>query len=149
MGHHGTPSPSHIWTIHPSACHALADAFPGFCAQCPSQPLSYEAQPWHVSLSRCLGREIPSRAFRIQFQPCLSADSIEATEDDEALGLCPTEHLNSLGPSGCPPHALHSKPGVPIMFLRNLSPQNNLVNGYRLISHHDTPARHMFWLQRH
>ena len=43
------------------------------------------------------------------------------------------EYLNSLTPSGCPPHTLHLKRGMPLMLLRNLNPREGLCNGTKLI----------------
>jgi ATP-dependent DNA helicase PIF1 len=43
------------------------------------------------------------------------------------------EFLNSLTPSGLPPHILKLKLGCPIILLRNLDPSNGLCNGTRLI----------------
>jgi hypothetical protein len=42
----------------------------------------------------------------------------------------PTEFLNSLLPSGLPPHELYLKPGI--MLLRNLDIKNGICNGVRL-----------------
>ncbi len=62
----------------------------------------------------------------------LSADSVE-DKDEVHLGLYPIEFLNTLTPSGTPPHRLILKKGVPIILLRNLSPTEGLCNGTRLI----------------
>ena len=62
----------------------------------------------------------------------LSADSVE----DEAQvdqSLYPIEFLNTLTPSGTPPHKLLLKKDAPIILLRNLSTSEGLCNGTRLI----------------
>ena len=62
----------------------------------------------------------------------LSADSVE----DEAQvdqSLYPIEFLNTLTPSGTPPHKLVLKKDAPIILLRNLSTSEGLCNGTRLI----------------
>jgi hypothetical protein len=46
----------------------------------------------------------------------------------------PVEFLNSLCPSGMPPHVLRIKPNCPIMLLRNLDPANGHCNGTRYIT---------------
>jgi ATP-dependent DNA helicase PIF1 len=51
--------------------------------------------------------------------------------DDPAYTLYPPEFLNSLEPSGLPPHCLTLKRGMLVMLLRNLS--STLSNGTRLI----------------
>ncbi|MGS7457195.1 hypothetical protein, partial [Mycobacterium tuberculosis] len=56
-------------------------------------------------------------------------DSVE----DDVHNLYQPEFLNSLCPSGLPPHKLNLKRGCPIMLLRNLDPQMGLCNGIRLI----------------
>ncbi|KAG2210181.1 hypothetical protein INT45_004502 [Circinella minor] len=60
----------------------------------------------------------------------LSADSM--VDPEESLSY-PTEILNSLSPSGLPPHTLKLKPGCPVMLLRNLNTSQGLCNGTRLI----------------
>ena len=62
----------------------------------------------------------------------LSADSVE-DKNEVHLGLYPVEFLNTLTPSGTPPHKLVLKEGVPIILLRNLNPIEGLCNGTRLI----------------
>ncbi|XP_064637877.1 uncharacterized protein LOC135494057 [Lineus longissimus] len=46
----------------------------------------------------------------------------------------PVEFLNSLCPSGMPPHILKIKKNCPIMLLRNLDPANGHCNGTRYIT---------------
>jgi ATP-dependent DNA helicase PIF1 len=45
----------------------------------------------------------------------------------------PTEFLNTLMPSGMPPHILKLKVGAPILLLRNLDPRNGHCNGSKYI----------------
>ena len=59
-----------------------------------------------------------------------SADQITNTEDQMRFNI---EYLNSLCPSGFPPHSLDLKPGIPLMLLRNLNPRQGLCNGTKLI----------------
>ena len=47
----------------------------------------------------------------------LSADSVE----EQQGGAVPVEYLNTLLPSGLPPHRLTLKMDAPIMLLRNIS----------------------------
>jgi len=57
-----------------------------------------------------------------------SADSV--TEEDQTLYS--SEYLNTLQPSGVPPHELRLKLGAPVMLLRNINPAAGLCNGTRL-----------------
>ncbi|XP_060868624.1 uncharacterized protein LOC132943611 [Metopolophium dirhodum] len=59
---------------------------------------------------------------------CLSIDTVTSTDD--AIHY-PQEFLNSLSPSGFPPHKLKLKIGAPITLLRNLQPPN-LCNDTKL-----------------
>ena len=60
-----------------------------------------------------------------------SADSIQSdTRHDYRFQA---EFLNTLMPSGLPPHCLKLKVGLPIVLLRNLNPRQGLCNGTRLI----------------
>ncbi|XP_073030705.1 uncharacterized protein [Primulina eburnea] len=60
-----------------------------------------------------------------------SWDSVE----DDNHNLFQEEFLNSLSPSGLPPHKIIFKVGSPIMLLRNVAPELGLCNGTRLICH--------------
>ena len=59
----------------------------------------------------------------------LSADTVG---DPTQANLYPTEFLNTLTPSGLPPHKLYLKKNAPVILLRNLNPREGLLNGTRL-----------------
>lgn len=63
----------------------------------------------------------------------LSSDSIDpsdtASANNEALS---TDFLNSIKVSGLPNHSLRLKIGCPVMLLRNINPNEGLMNGTRL-----------------
>ena len=61
---------------------------------------------------------------------CLSADSVGP--DDSECDY-PIEYLNSLCPTGLPPHKLLLKIGAPIMLLRNIKGHRGACNGAKLI----------------
>ncbi|XP_076059517.1 uncharacterized protein LOC143036154 [Oratosquilla oratoria] len=61
----------------------------------------------------------------------LSIDSVSSDNEMEANNY-PIEFINSLTPSGMPPHRLNLKVGSIIMLLRNLSITQGLCNGTRL-----------------
>lgn len=63
----------------------------------------------------------------------LSADDALCDGEDNVY---PTEFLNSITPSGMPPHRLILKKSAIIMLLRNLDIRKGLCNGTRLIVHH-------------
>ena len=52
---------------------------------------------------------------------------------DDPHNYYPSEFLNTLTPSGLPPHMLKLKIGCPIILLRNIDPANGLCNGMRLV----------------
>ncbi|CAJ0950757.1 unnamed protein product [Ranitomeya imitator] len=60
-----------------------------------------------------------------------SVDTI-AEEEGVILTYYPAEFLNSLNPTGMPPHEIKLKPGAVIMLLRNLNRKHSLCNGTRL-----------------
>jgi hypothetical protein len=61
-----------------------------------------------------------------------SIDSVVQDEDGTSDDF-PVEFLNTLTPSGVPPHELKLKVGAIIMLLRNLNKKRGLCNGTRLI----------------
>ncbi|UYV70293.1 hypothetical protein LAZ67_7002421 [Cordylochernes scorpioides] len=62
----------------------------------------------------------------------LSVDSVEC-ENVEEQNNYPTEFLNSLTPTGMPPHRLNLKIGAIVMLLKNLNPKQGLCNGTRMV----------------
>ena len=62
----------------------------------------------------------------------ISIDDVDCDSEYEKANF-PTEFINSLTPSGMPPHRLILKVGAIIMLLRNLDVSEGLCNGTRLI----------------
>ncbi|XP_073042457.1 uncharacterized protein [Primulina eburnea] len=52
---------------------------------------------------------------------------------DDTQNFYPEEFLNSLSPTGLPPHRLSLKKNCPVMLLRNLDPSDGLCNGTRMV----------------
>ena len=63
----------------------------------------------------------------------LSCDEISESDELDKSVIPTTEFLNSLMPSGFPPHELILKVGSPLILLRNLNVREGLTNGTRLI----------------
>ena len=61
----------------------------------------------------------------------LNADSVSCDNSEEVQNY-PIEFLNSLTPSGMPPHCLNLKVGSIVMLLRNIALKKGLCNGTRL-----------------
>ena len=62
----------------------------------------------------------------------LSSDKVNVDDGDDPT-LYTTEFLNSLTPSGMPPHKLKLKIGCIVILLRNINPSIGLSNGTRLM----------------
>ena len=61
-----------------------------------------------------------------------SIDSVICDDEGERNHF-PMEFLNSLTPSGMPPHALKLKIGAPVIILRNLNFEQGQCNGTRAV----------------
>ena len=59
-----------------------------------------------------------------------SSDELDNSQDTLRFNK---EYLNSLNPSGFPPHILQLKKHMPLMLLRNLQPKEGLCNGTKMI----------------
>ena len=59
--------------------------------------------------------------------------SADVVMELEQQPIVPTEFLNSLTPSGMPPHEIHLKVNAPIMLLRNMDPAKGHCNGTRYV----------------
>ena len=70
-----------------------------------------------------------------QAKSYFSSDSVICDDEEEANNY-PLEFLNSITPSGMPPHQLLLKKGAIIMLLRNLDISRGLCNGTRLFIKH-------------
>ncbi|GBM58757.1 hypothetical protein AVEN_179313-1 [Araneus ventricosus] len=80
-----------------------------------------------VKINEQVLRKLPD-----QNKTYFSADSI-ICEDQEEQNNFPLDFINTLTPSGMPPHELNLKVEAVSMLLRNLNPSSGLCNGTRLI----------------
>ena len=76
-------------------------------------------------------RELPQEKLKTYH----NVDEVDANTPDEKA-LWPVNFLNSLTPSGMPPHELTLAPGALVMLLRNLDADVGLCNGVRAIVVH-------------
>ena len=74
-------------------------------------------------INRIMGSKLPGEPYKL-------TGSDELSESDDPM-LCPNEWLNTLAPSGMPPHEMEVKVGSPMMLLRNLNPVKGHMNGSR------------------
>ena len=77
-----------------------------------------------------LNEEILDKLDGVSYE-FLSCDRALCDDEEEAQNY-PLEFLNSITPSGMPPHKLKVKMGCTVMLLRNLSSKRGLCNGVRL-----------------
>lgn len=83
--------------------------------------------PWNEEVTKI--NELVLQALPGRAKSYLSADSVT---EENLIPLYPLEFLNSIRPSGFPPHELLLKADCMIVLLRNISPSNGLCNGTRL-----------------
>ena len=76
-------------------------------------------------------RELPQETLKTYH----NVDEVDANTPDEQT-LWPVDFLNSLTPSGMPPHELTLAPSALVMLLRNLDADAGLCNGVRAIVVH-------------
>ncbi|XP_038075107.1 uncharacterized protein LOC119742920 [Patiria miniata] len=82
-------------------------------------------------LNEIISKSIPEDSHTFN-----SADTVPL---DQNPTLYPTEFLNTLTPTGLPPHKLQLQKHTPIMLLRNLNPSQGHCNGSRYVITHLTP----------
>ncbi len=79
-----------------------------------------------------LNEEIQNMIINGETKEYTSIDTI-VSEDQEEINNFPLEFLNSLNPSGMPPHKLFLKVGSVVMLFRNLNQKKGLCNGTRVL----------------
>src|SRR6185503_16426453 len=71
---------------------------------------------------------------KLNGQPVIYYSTDEANCDDPAdVANFPVEYMNTLNPSGMPPHALKLNVNTIVILLRNLDTKRGLCNGTRLL----------------
>ena len=99
--------------------HPSAQLIANTCILCPKN--------YHVNE---LNEQIQHKIIPGTSQVYISDDSIESDDEAEKANF-PLEYLNSITPSGMPPHKLELKAGSIVMLLRNMNPKRgNLVTIY-------------------
>jgi len=105
----------------------------------PDLPEHYSDRAWLMSRGvLCCRNETTdagnrAKADRIGWAPVNETSSYDRVPADDNASLYPTDFLNSLCPSGMPPHKLYLKLGMPVMLLRNLNPLYGDCNGTQYI----------------
>ncbi|CAF3410969.1 unnamed protein product [Rotaria socialis] len=96
----------------------------------------YKDHKWLCERAVLAPKNVNVNAINLQIQQQLPGEvisykSVDTVKNIDMVVQYPTEFLNSLEPSGMPPHNLHLKIGSSIMLLRNLDAPR-LCNGARL-----------------
>ena len=128
--HQPTTQPLHIHRCHQSHNHqdvAPGTYWLGFPSTSPSSR-RLRVAPKNTTVDQI--NTLLSENFRGEPTILSSADSTVNVDDATRITI---EYLNSLIPSGLPPHCLYLKLGMILMLLRNLNPKHGLCNGTRLI----------------
>ncbi|XP_065671664.1 uncharacterized protein LOC136089540 [Hydra vulgaris] len=118
--------PANFCTLVDSAEELIVKVFPNI-------QQSFTRHDWICERAILAPKNESVTKINMQIQKMLpgnekSYNSIDMVMDPSEAVNYPTEFLNSLELSGCPPHILHLKVGAPIILLRNLdSPK--LCNG--------------------
>ncbi|CAF3843595.1 unnamed protein product [Rotaria sp. Silwood1] len=102
----------------------------------PNIQTQYKDHKWLCERAILAPKNVNVNAINLQIQQqlpgeAISYKSIDTVKDIDMVVQYPTEFLNSLEPSGMPPHNLRLKIGSSIMLLRNLDAPR-LCNGIRL-----------------
>ncbi|CAF1513734.1 unnamed protein product [Rotaria magnacalcarata] len=102
----------------------------------PNIQTHYKDHKWLCERAILAPKNVNVNAINLQIQQqlpgeAISYKSIDTVKDIDMVVQYPTEFLNSLEPSGMPPHNLRLKIGSSIMLLRNLDAPR-LCNGTRL-----------------
>ncbi|CAF1390108.1 unnamed protein product, partial [Rotaria sp. Silwood1] len=102
----------------------------------PNIQTQYKDHKWLCERAILAPKNVNVNAINLQIQQqlpgeAISYKSIDTVKDIDMVVQYPTEFLNSLEPSGMPPHNLRLKIGSSIMLLRNLDAPR-LCNGTRL-----------------
>ena len=106
---------------------------------CPSELIGFWKERAVLTATNAIVDEVNTHILRELPQETLktyrNVDEVDANTPDEQA-LWPVDFLNSLTPSGMPPHELTLAPSALVMLLRNLDADVGLCNGVRAIVVH-------------